>query len=200
MTLVSESTADNGATATGALTVAVHYIDAAGDEQVEVVTMNGTTEVDTVATDIRFVQELQVKTVGSNSVAEGNIRIFSEGDDTLVYNMIAAGGNQSLVPHRMVPIGKRLRVTGWTCSEKSATKRCVVRLRSDCNNEMTPVRQAGVFLFKGAAALDGTSVTSVVPFNVPELSVVKASAWVAAAGGAEIVMQWWGELYDTARI
>jgi len=69
MTVVSDDNADNGATATGVLTLRLHYIDAAGAEQTEDITMNGTTDVDTVATDIRFVNDMYSLTVGSNGVA-----------------------------------------------------------------------------------------------------------------------------------
>jgi len=79
MTIVSEGDADNGATATGALTIRVCYLDAAGAEQEEDVTLDGTTPVNTVATDIRFVNDFHTVTVGSNGVAEGHIKIYKTG-------------------------------------------------------------------------------------------------------------------------
>lgn len=195
MTIISESDADNGATATGALTVLMDYLDNTGAEQTETLTMNGQAGVDTVATNIRFVQSLSVATVGSGHVAAGHIRIYKKTGNTLVYNMIAAGGNQSLVPHRMVPINKTLYVHEWKVGEKSATKRLTVRIRADCTNAKVPVRQAGVFLFKGTAALDGSAVATRIPFAVPALSVIKASAWAETSGG-EVAVCWWGVLED----
>ncbi|GAG86698.1 unnamed protein product, partial [marine sediment metagenome] len=82
MTFISENNADNGATATGVLTLRMEYLDAAGDEQTEDITMNGTTGVNTTATDIRFINDLYSLTVGSNGVAEGNIRVYKTGADT----------------------------------------------------------------------------------------------------------------------
>jgi len=193
MTIISENDADNGGTATGALTVCIKYLDATGNPQTEIVTMNGTTAVNTTATDIRFVQELQVLTVGSNTTAEGHIRIYRFGTNTRVYNMIAAGGNQSLVPHRMVPFGKTFYGHSWTCSEMSNSKRSRVRLRADCSNAVVPVRQADVFLFKSVMALDGSVGTAPLAFAAPALSVIKASAW-AVVSGAEIGVHWWGVL------
>ena len=56
MTIVSEDADDDGdPVGTGARTVRIHYCDDAGDAQLEDVTLNGTTPVDTVATDIRAV-------------------------------------------------------------------------------------------------------------------------------------------------
>ena len=195
MALDSESDADNGGTVTGALTVRVNYLDAAGDEQIEVVTMNGQTAVNTDATDIRFVQDLQVETVGSGGVAAGDIFIHKSGTAGLVYSMIAAGGNQSLVPHKMVPRGKTLHLRNWVASEMSQTKRTIIRLRADCSNTSPPVRQANVFLFKSTVMLDGSAAQMPLAYAIPALSIVKASAWSATAG-ADCAVHWWGILVD----
>jgi hypothetical protein len=107
MTVTSDAAGDvNGST--GADTIRIHYLDASGDEQTEDITMNGTGDVDTVATDIRFVNDMHTLTVGTGGVATGNITIIKKGGAiaTDLYNLIAAGGNKSLVPHRMVPLGK----------------------------------------------------------------------------------------------
>ena len=42
MTVVSSNDADNGATATGVLTIRIHYLDATGSEQTEDKTLDGT--------------------------------------------------------------------------------------------------------------------------------------------------------------
>lgn len=195
MSIISESNADNGATATGALTVTLTYLDAAGDEQSEIITMDGTTAVDTVATDIRFVQDLAVATVGSNTVAEGHIRIYKKSDATLVYSMIAAGGNMSMVPHKMVPRGKTLLLKMWVPCEAKA-KRAAIRLRADCTDTVPPVRQAGVFLFKSVAYCNQSSAGAIpLAHMVPELSIVKASAW-ADVTGSDVSVHWWGILID----
>lgn len=195
MTLISENDADNGATATGILTLVLSYLDAAGDAQFEIVTMNGTTAVDTVATDIRFVQDMQSLTVGSGGVAAGNIRIYRKITNTRVYSMIAAGGNQDLVPHKMVPRAKTLYLKRWLCSEASNAKRCHMRLRADCDNEHPPVRQAGVFLFKSTVALDSAAVPTELAYSIPALSIVKVSGQ-ADVSGAELAVHWWGMLVD----
>jgi len=106
MAVVSEDDADNGATATGVLTVRIEYLDASGNEQTEDVTLDGTTAVLTDATNIRYINDIYALTVGSTGVAEGHIKIYSNSLGTqYVYNMIAEGGNKSLVNNRMVPTG-----------------------------------------------------------------------------------------------
>jgi len=189
LTVVSSSNADNGATATGALTIKIHYLDVAGDEQTEIVTMNGTTNVDTVATDIIFVNDFYVLTVGSNGVAEGNIVIYKKGStypDTL-YNVVIMGGNESLVPSRMCPAGHTMYISHWHAAEVQV-RRSFFRLRSTSKEGvLTP----GVFLFKGVAPLranpSGTIEMDYEP--IPPFAIVKVSHWddaPAAEGGVQI--------------
>ena len=194
MTVISENAGDTLA-GTGAQKIMVFYLDAAGAEQSEEVDMNGTTAVNMVATDIAFVQDLSTSQVGSNTVAEGNIRIYKTTDATLVYSMIAAGGNQSMMPHKMVPAGKTLLMKMWVPCEAQG-KRCAIRLRADCTNEVPPVRQAGVFLFKSVAYCNQFSPGAIpLAYTIPAMSIVKASAF-ADAIGADTSVHWWGVLVD----
>lgn len=194
MTVISES-ADDTSAGTGIRTIDIPYLDGTGAEQTTTVIMNGQTGVDLTPSDVRFVQDMSALTAGSGGVAAGHIRIYKKTDATLVYSMIAAGGNQSLVPHKMVPVGKTLVLKKWYPSEASKAKRCRVRLRSDCNNAMPPVRQAGVFLFKSVMALDSSGSPMDLAYTIPALSIVKASAF-AQVNGAEMAIHWWGELVD----
>jgi hypothetical protein len=192
MTLVSENDADNGATTTGVLTVKLEYLDATGNEQTETVTLDGTTPVNTVATNIRFINDMYAASVGSNGVAEGHIKIYKTGTVGDVYSMIALGGNKSLVPHRMVPLGKTLILKGWSAAE-AQNKRVAFRLRS---TDMSGVLLSGVFCFKGVSYLNQTT-SSHIDLNVavPALSIVKVSAWPNAIS-AEGSCYWWGILMD----
>ncbi len=194
MSLISESAEDGAGSSTGALTVRVVYIDAAGDEQSTDVTMNGTTAVDLTPSDVRFVQEIHSVTTGSNKAAAGNIRIYKTSDATLVYSMIAAGGNMSLVPHRMVPAGKTLYLRFWLGTEVRG-KRDFVRLRADCDNAVPPVRQPDVFLFKSTIGVNKSGVAFPLAYTIPALCVVKASAFAVNTAG-EASVHWWGILKD----
>lgn len=190
MTVISEDAADTSA-GTGVQTLQLDYLDASGDQQSETITMNGTTGVNTVATDIRFINDMYSLTVGSNGVAEGNIRIYKQSDDTLVYNMIYIGGNKSLVPHRMVPAGKTLVLKGWAAGE-AKNKRMVFRIRStDMNNVLIP----GVFCFKDNIYVKQGNWGGVLNIPVPELSIIKISGW-ADETDCEGSCSWWGYLID----
>ncbi len=191
MTVVSESANDTAA-GTGARTVMIHYLDASGDEQDETITMNGTTGVDTVATDIRFVNDMHVVTAGSGLVTAGHVKIHAKSDSGLVYNMMALGGNKSLVPNRMVPNGKQLVLKGWDCSE-AKDKRAAFRIRS---TDIHGTYLEGVFLFKDTIYIK-SSATGELKLNhaVPALAAIKVSAWPDATG-AEGACSWWGILED----
>ncbi len=191
MTVISEDAQDTSA-GTGVRTLRIHYLDASGDEQTEDVTMNGTTGVNTAASDIRFVNDMYSLTVGSNGVAEDHIKIYETADATHVYNMIAQGGNKSLVPHRMVPSGKTLILKGWH-AEEAQNKRCAFRIRS---TDMAGVLLTGVFCFKGVAYMKQSS-SGELALNqiVPALSIVKVSAWPDQAS-SEASCGWWGVLVD----
>lgn len=187
MTIVSESGNDSAA-GTGARTVELHYLDATGNPQKETLTMLGTTGVNTVATNIRFVQYIHVLTVGSLGVADGNIKIAKTGTVGLVYSMIAAGGNMALLPHRMVPFGKKMIILGWHASEAQG-KRGAFRLRSTDNEGIIVT---GVFNFKDSAYLNQTTfVNNQLHTQVPALTIVKVSGWANVAGG-EVSTGWRG--------
>lgn len=190
MEVVSSNAADNS-TGTGIRTLMVHFLDASGNSQVEIVTMNGTTPVPLVQTNVRFVQVIHAMTVGSNAVAEGVIDLRKVGSPTTIYSMIDLGGNLSLVPHRMVPLGKILVVTSWHCTE-SKGKRVAYRLRT---TSQEGTLYPGVFLFKDSMYIQQDSLESTVLFQVPALAIIKISGW-ADAPAAEASCSWEGVLYD----
>jgi hypothetical protein len=195
MSIASDDDADNGASATGVLTMRIDYLDANGNERIEDVTLNGTTPITTTATDMRFVNDIYALTVGSNGVAEGNISVYKTGGSigSNLYQLIAAGGNKSLVPHRMVPVGKTLFLLAWHCEEAQG-KRSAFRIRStDMNGELIP----GVFCFKDVAYLNNTASgeRGLHGTPIPALSIVKVSHW-DDVGGAEGSCGWWGLLLD----
>ena len=128
MTLVSTSISDTSA-GTGIRSLEVHYLDANGSAQVETVTLNGTTPVNTVATNIRFVNDLHALTVGSGESAAGTITCYNLGAATTIYNQISAGSNRDVTCSKMVPAGKNFFLTGWSCSG-TAAKPLSVRLRA----------------------------------------------------------------------
>lgn len=103
--IVSTSIADDGDPAgTGALTVKIFGLDSDWLEQSEIITMDGTTPVETASEYIRIFR-MQVLTVGSGGVAAGNITATAQTDST-VTAQITAGQNQTLMAIYTIPAGK----------------------------------------------------------------------------------------------
>ncbi len=194
MTVTSTHAGDDDG-GTGANTIRIEYLDDTGAEQIETITMNGTADVDTTATNIRFINDMYTLTTGSSGVAEGNITIIKKGGTigADLYNLIAVGGNKSLVPHRMVPLGKTLYLKSWH-TEISSNDRCAMKIRS---TDMFGVLIEGVFCFKDVAYLSKVASGPLALHStpVPALSIVKISHWDDQAG-SEGSCGWWGYLVN----
>lgn len=196
MTVVSTSPDDTSA-GSGVRKIDLHYLDKNGDRHEVEIILAGTTPVDTIATDIRFVQHLHAIEVGSNGVAEGDITIYRKTDSSRVYSEIQIGGNMALCNHRMIPNGYTYYIFEWSASA-TGTKRVAIRLRS--TDEHSVVRP-GTFLFKDTCNLLDSSYMRrfVIPVEIPALSIVKTSMWVAPGGqGAYVSSSFRGILVKNA--
>jgi len=183
MMLVSTSF-DDRLIGTGVQKIEIDYLDAIGNEQYETLNLNGTAFVRTVGTNIRFVNAIHATQVGSGTVASGDISICINGTLTTVYNMISVGGNMSLSTQRMIPYNKTFYLHEWTasCVAPNATTINRLRLRA---TEAHGTRVNGVFLFNDTAHLNNSVYTKhfSVPKKIPQLAVIKVTAWSNAVGG-----------------
>jgi hypothetical protein len=110
MRLVSSSASDSSA-GTGARTVRITYYDGSlNGPLTETVTMNGTTPVNTVATNIRFIERLDAITVGSNGTNVGTISIQNTGGGT-TFGTIAASDGTTYWAHHYVAAGNQCFIT-----------------------------------------------------------------------------------------
>jgi len=167
---------------TGVRKVEIDYLDAIGNEQYETLNLNGTAFVRTVGTNIRFINALHAISVGSGTVASGDISMCTNGTIATVYNMISVGGNMSLSTQRMVPYNKTFYLHEWTAS-CIASELTVSRLRLRAT-VAHGTRIENVFLFNDTAYIYNTTYKKefAVPKKIPQLSVIKVSAWVNVAG------------------
>lgn len=193
MTLVSDSANDTAA-GSGARTVKIHYLDDSGNYLHEVVTMNGVTPVNTVATNIRFIQNLSVQTLGTfGGKNAGNIAIYKLGDAATVYARIVAGVNISLSSARMVPNGKTFYLTEMAASATSG-KPVSARLLATCDH--AGIYTPGVFQFEEIVECQDSIATMQfrIPRKIPSLAIIKGAAVSAQAGGsASISYSGWVE-------
>jgi hypothetical protein len=120
--IVSSSAAD-AAAGTGARTVKITYFDnTLAGPYTETVTLNGTTPVNTTATNIRFVEKMDVMTVGSGGSNAGiiSLKAATGGGGATIWS-IAAGSNQTFsASNHYVPAGYTCFITGMLGGIKGA--------------------------------------------------------------------------------
>lgn len=136
--IASNNAADTAA-GTGARTVRLTYFDGSmAGPFTEDLTLNGTTPVPTVNTNIRYVESLRVLTTGSGGQNAGILTLFvnnAGGGGTI--GTARAGDNQTFWCHHYVPTGKVCSVTSMTVGTNSTSS------------------TAGGFFFLKARKMDG---------------------------------------------
>jgi len=162
MKVVSSSSSD-GAGGVGARQVEIYYLDSNYAEHEELVTLNGTTAVNTVATDILRINDFHVTDAGSSKCAVGNIDIKNlAGTET--YSRISATRNASLQAIWTVPEGMTLYITSWKCGAfQSSGKISFIMLRTTSDHDA--VLHPGLFMHKDIVSLYNNH--AVVPFAAP---------------------------------
>lgn len=199
MTVVSTSSNDTSG-GSGVREVFIHYLDGDWNPASETVTMNGTTGVDTSATDIKFVQDIHSTKAGSNGVAAGDITIHQKGDASTVYDIIATGGNMSLTIQKMVPASNRYFIERWQTTASAGNKPVFIRLRSTDHHETLYDGGSPIFIFKDTATLEAGGFhfrkwSTNYRIQVPEKSVIKISVW-ADQDGANVSASFQGLLQE----
>ena len=119
----SSSAADSSA-GTGARQVKITYLPAdMSQTKTETIPLNGTTAVATVATDIAFIEKMEVVSVGSGGVAAGTITLHSNtaGSGTTI-GSIATGATRTFWSHHYVATGKTCTITGQFVSAGKNTQ------------------------------------------------------------------------------
>jgi len=175
MQLVSTSANDTLA-GTGVQKVILHYLDNAYAVKTEIVSLNGTTPVNTVATNILRINNFHSYQVGSGGVAAGAITLKNTGA-TVTYSLINTGLNASRQAIYTVPAGVTGYITHWQASSGAAsgTHFTPIYLRST-SHEGTLL--PGVFLLVDEIGTqnNGYAITLPIPVRIPALADVKMSA------------------------
>lgn len=182
MVVQSTNAADDGSPAgTGVWTVAIDYLNNLGAEQTEIVTLNGTAAVNTVATNIWRVNQFHTKTADITTTgtgeAAGNVTLKNVAG-TATYAQITAGGNHSRHGFFTIPAGMDGNITSATISVGGTTNGRFLRtnLRATCDHSgvLTP----GIFQYKRTLLLmdAATHMPFTTPIKVPALCDIKVSA------------------------
>lgn len=114
---MSSSSANDTAAGTGARTVKITYYDGSmAGPFTTTVTLNGITAVATSVSDIRFIEKMEVLTVGSTGANAGTISLFvnnAGGGGTV--GTIAVSDNSTFWTHHYVPTGKTCYLLAVRC-------------------------------------------------------------------------------------
>ena len=169
MHLVSDSVEDDiltgGAVAgTGIHKVTVYYLDDTFAEKTEIVTLNGTTAVETTATDIYRINYVNAEEVGTGKKAAGNISIKNHAE-TVTYGYIPAGHNRMRQMVYTVPYGKTLYVTQMHNSTVTAAgKACTITLEATYDELHNHILSG---FFMPFAEITGESGAQPIDFHCP---------------------------------
>ena len=104
---VSSTDANDTSAGSGARTILITYLNTSFQLKTETVTMNGTTPVNTVATDIAYIESMQVATVetqGGGNVGTIQLWTGTAGGGS-VWSSISASDNITYYAHHYVPAG-----------------------------------------------------------------------------------------------
>lgn len=118
---IASSSANDTSAGTGARTVIITYLDQTGaGPYTETVTLNGTSYVNTVATNICFIEHIKVATVGSTGSNVGTLTLkASTGGGGATIGTISATDNQTFWAHHYVPTGITSYISGFSVNNSS---------------------------------------------------------------------------------
>lgn len=104
---INSTSASDSSASTGARTILLTYLNTSFVLKTEIITLNGTTAVNTVGTDIAFVESLQVMSVGTQGGGNvGTIQLWTNtGGTGPIWASIAASDNVTYYAHHYVPTG-----------------------------------------------------------------------------------------------
>lgn len=112
--VVSTSANDTSA-GTGAQKVTINYLDTSFVLHSETVTLNGLTAVNTVGTNIAYIESMVVSQVGTGGGNAGTIELFTTtAGGGSIWASIAISDNQTFWAHHYVPSGVTCYVLGIT--------------------------------------------------------------------------------------
>ena len=177
---IASSSVSDTAAGTGARTVRITYYTATWTGPfTENITLNGVTPVNTVNTNICYIEKIEVVIVGSAGSNVGTITLFvSTGGGGGTIGTIAATDNRTFWAHHYIPTGVNCFVTSMDGHNNNNANGTIISLRSRSSAANSPWIVQGAFLKVGGSAahetrLYGTAVeiagpAALVLYGAPE--------------------------------
>jgi hypothetical protein len=119
----ASSSANDASAGTGARTIVLTYFTSTGTGPfTETITLNGTSYVNTVATNICYVEHITVATVGSTGSNVGIItmKAAAAGGGATIWT-VSATSNAAYGSHHYVSLNKTCTVSGISCAHNGTT-------------------------------------------------------------------------------
>ena len=184
---VVSSSANDTAGGTGIRSVRIHYLDHNYQPQIADVTLNGTTPVLTVPTDIARINGMHALTVGSNIVSVGSISLQSVGG-AVTYGVITAGDNTSRQAIYTVPDGMWGYISHWQASSGSSGNHFCQTIIAATTHDAVVL--PGVFLLQDETGTQngGLSIDFPTPIPIPPRTDVRMAAIGDAANAGIIAL------------
>lgn len=127
---VVSSSASDSAAGTGVQKVTCVYLDSNWTLKSENVTLNGTTPVALVATDILHIDAFYSIQVGSGGVAAGNID-WQDSTGAVTYARIPVGINIWLIARAHVPAAMTMHIVSWSVGAYNGAVKFALRGERD---------------------------------------------------------------------
>lgn len=141
---MNSSSANDAAAGTGARTVTITYLTTAFVLKSETVTLNGATAVNTVGTDIAYIESIAIGSCGSGLTNAGTISLFNAtagGGGTL--GSIATGDGQTNWAHHYVPAGVTCYLINVSGGASLAAGRFFLNHTGDPSQSVLPILPVG---------------------------------------------------------
>lgn len=140
------------AAGTGAQQVTLNYLDTSFATHSEVITLNGTTAVNTVGTNIAFIENMIVSQVGSGGGNAGTIEIFTAtAGGGSIWGTIATGDNQTFWAQHYVPAGVTCYIIAMTTGSTAVAGQTNINHFGNPLSTNIPELQIGVTIMHGGA-------------------------------------------------
>jgi len=167
---ISSASSSDTSAGTGARQVQITYLTSTGTGPfTETITLNGTTAVNTVNSNICFIESIKVAAAGSGGSNVGALTLFvstAGGGGTLA--VINAGDNQDLWAHHHVATGYTCNVTGVSGHNSNASNGSVLSLRS----KSIPVATAPELVISDFVHVGGSSTAQATRSYSTPLKVI----------------------------
>lgn len=188
MRIVSTSASD-AAAGTGVRTMEITFLDANYVQKTETITLNGTTPVNTVATDILRVNRTRSVTVGSGGSAAGTISLTNVAG-SVTYDIIPATFVSSRKAIYTVPANKTGYIAHWQASSGAATGShfTIISLRATAFSNIPNAPGIFASLDEVGTLNNSANISLPIPVRIPEKTDVKITAVSDAANAGVTVL------------